>query len=586
MYQTFIGISIQNTRYEMLDTNFIHLTPKCLKARVKVMKQNNTKKSILEKKLSSIHVKSEEEQAKKLAKKNNLPYFNIASIAIDPQIMSIIDEKDARQANLAVIGQIGRKLHIGILDPENQASKKIIENLKNKGFIVKIFIISLSGLNISWQKYKEVIKTHPSKAGKTILQSSKLDQVLKQIKNLSDLKDQIRQTDITELLNIVLAGAIQTKVSDIHIEPSEEKVKLRYRLDGILQDICFIPIQDYKSLVSRLKILSELKININNFPQNGHFALKIDELEIDIRVSTLPGPFGETVVLRILDSRVASLSLKELGFQKYDLLKIENVLKKPYGMILTTGPTGSGKTTTLYAFLKKLYNPGIKIITLEDPIEYKLPGVSQTQINEKAGYTFEIGLKNALRQDPDVILLGEIRGQEAGKTALDAALTGHRVLSTLHTNNAWGAIPRLIQMDIPIPSIASALNLVMAQRLVRRLCKKCKKEINPSPELIEKITNNLPRDIKSTINSSKIKIAEAVGCSECNNTGYKGRIGIYEIFNVTEEMQKLILSKPNSKQIKEFAMENNIVTMYQDGILKVLDGITTIEEVERMAKEE
>ena len=505
-------------------------------------------------KLTSLYKASEEKEIKEKAKHLNLSYLNLARLALDPQIISLIDETQARQAQSAVIGRIGRKIHLAMLNPSSIESKELIKNLEKKGFFINIFLVSNTSLKKAWQKYENAIIATPSQKNKTIIDAKKIHSSLEQIKNLSSLQGKIQDVSVTDLINIILAGAIKLKASDIHIEPREQgadTVRIRYRLDGVLHDIAFLSKKTYKPIISRFKLLSGLQINTMDTPQNGRFTIEFDSIAIDVRTSTLPGPAGETMSLRILDSRSISLSLQELGLQEHDTKKVKQALEKTTGMLLVTGPTGSGKTTTLYTFLQNVSTPGIKIITLEDPIEYKLEGITQTQINEKQGYTFEIGLKNTLRQDPDVILLGEIRDKHAGRTALDAALTGHRVFSTLHTNNAWGAIPRLIRMGIPEFVIAPAINLIIAQRLVRKICKTC----------------------------------QAKGCSKCNNTGYYGRIGIFEMFVIDDQMEKLILSSPSSIQVKELAIKQGMSTMHEDGLLKVKQGLTTIDEVKRVTGE-
>ena len=423
--------------------------------------------------------------------------------------------------------------------------------------------------------------------GRVTVPPSILSEIQKEIKNIPNLKEKIEEVlvkRVTEILEIILGGAISLEASDIHIEPEEEKVKLRTRIDGVLQDVMFLDQKTYETLLSRIKLLSGIKLNIADRPQDGRFSVLIEETEIEIRVSTLPAEYGESIVLRILNPK-ALIKLESLGLRK-DLLEIfEKEIKKPTGMIVVTGPTGSGKTTTLYAILKKINQPEIKTITIEDPIEYHLEGISQTQVNPSKGYDFASGLKSIMRQDPDVILVGEIRDLETAKIALQAALTGHLVLSTLHTNDAAGAISRLQSLGEKPANIAPAINIVIAQRLVRKVCPKCKKLEKVSPQEltnIKKALKNIPQSMAKY--PKNLKIPKATGCKDCNPTGYRGRIGIFEEFLVGPEMEKFILTSPSVSALREKAVGKGMVTMYQDGLLKVLEGTTTIDEVERVIK--
>ena len=418
-----------------------------------------------------------------------------------------------------------------------------------------------------------------------------LEEIQKGIKNISDLKEKIEtilKKNVTEILEVIMGGATTLDASDIHIEPLEEKVKIRARLDGILQDVLLIERNLYENLLSRIKLLSGIKLNITDRPQDGRLSVKILDVSIEVRVSTLPAEYGESIVLRILNPK-SLMDLEVLGLRK-DLLNLfKKEIKKPNGMIIVTGPTGSGKTTTLYAFLKKIQNPEIKIITIEDPIEYHLKGVSQTQVAPEKGYDFANGLKSIVRQDPDVILVGEIRDLETASISLQAALTGHLVLTTLHTNDAAGTIARLQALGEKLVNIAPAINITIAQRLVKKVCKKCAKLEKPRPEELKKmqqVFKKIPKEVKIPKISEKIKIPRPFGCRDCNFTGYRGRVGIFEAFLVDDEMEKFILSTPSIAALREEAIKKGMVTMYQDGLIKVLEGIATLEEVERVTGEE
>lgn len=420
--------------------------------------------------------------------------------------------------------------------------------------------------------------------GEIVIPEEKVKEIKEEIKSIPDLKEKLSKLsskEISELLNLIMAGAIHLGASDIHIEPLEEEAKLRARVDGILQDIFILEKNFFNQLTSRIKLISKLKLNITNKPQDGRFSVIFGDLPIEIRVSTLPSEFGETTVMRILNPK-SLISLEEMGLRPDLLETFRREIKKPNGMIVVTGPTGSGKTTTLYAFLKEIRKPEIKIITIEDPIEYHLEGISQTQVNPKAGYDFANGLRAIVRQDPDVILVGEIRDLETASIALQAALTGHLVLSTLHTNDAAGTVARLCALGEKPVNIAPALNMAVAQRLIRKVCKNCVRFEKPSEEDFKKLKEGL-KNLKTI--EANIKIPKAVGCKECNFTGYKGRTGIFETFLVDDEMERFILTSPSISELKEKAIKKGMITMYQDGLLKVLEGKTTVEEVERVAIE-
>ena len=413
-----------------------------------------------------------------------------------------------------------------------------------------------------------------------------LFKIQKKIKNISDFKEVIKaslEKEVTEVLEILLGGAINLDASDIHIEPREEESKIRVRIDGILQDVLVFNREIYERILSRIKLLSGMKLNITDRPQDGRFSILAEKTAIEIRASSLPAEYGESIVLRILNPK-SLIEIEALGLRK-DLLEIfKTEIKRPNGMIIVTGPTGCGKTTTLYALLKKIQKPEIKIITIEDPIEYHLKGISQTQVDPKAGYDFANGLKSIMRQDPDVVLVGEVRDLETVETALQAALTGHLVLTTLHTNDAAGTVARLTSLGAKSSNIGPAINIAIAQRLVRKICKKCSKLEKASSEILRKLKKEL-KGIKIPKLTKSLKIPEAKGCKDCNFIGYRGRIGIFEAFLVDDEMEKFILTNPSIAALREKAIKKGMVTMKQDGLIKVLEGVTTIEEVERVVGE-
>lgn len=417
------------------------------------------------------------------------------------------------------------------------------------------------------------------------------EKIQKEIKSVADFKEGLDGSlakKTTEFLDLILGGALSLGASDIHIEPEKETAKIRTRVDGVLQDVTLIELQLYETVLSRVKLLSGIKLNIAEKPQDGRFTITTaPEVAIEIRTSTLPAEYGETIVLRILNPK-GLINIEGMGLRKDLFESFQKEIKKPNGMIIVTGPTGSGKTTTLYAFLKGIQRPEIKIITIEDPIEYHLKGVSQTQTQPDKGYDFATGLRSIVRQDPDVILVGEIRDMETADIALQAALTGHLVLTTLHTNDAVGTIARLTSLGVKPANIGPAINLAIAQRLARKVCSKCVIFTKPSLEELKKIKKNLaniPEKVEIPEITAALKIPKAKGCKICNFTGYKGRVGVFEAFAIDDDMEKFILTDPSSAALKDKAIQRGMVLMAQDGLIKVLEGLTTIEEIERVVGE-
>ncbi len=415
--------------------------------------------------------------------------------------------------------------------------------------------------------------------------------IKKSAKNIKSFAKEIERNikkEVTSLVEIILGGAINLGASDIHLEPEKDKVKLRLRIDGVLHDVLFFEPEAYRSLLSRFKLLSGIKLNVTDRAQDGRFTILLDEAPIEIRTSTLPSEYGETTVMRILNPK-SLIEIEELGIREDIIEVFKREISQPNGMIIVTGPTGSGKTTTLYAILKRIRRPEIKIITIEDPIEYHLEGISQTQVDPKKGYDFANGLKAIVRQDPDVILVGEIRDFETAKIALQAALTGHLVLTTLHTNDAAGTVARLQALGEKPVNIAPAINLAIAQRLVRKVCKKClrlRKIKEEELRKIKKVLNSLSKTAKKRIKipplNKNLRIPDPRGCPACNFTGFKGRIGIFEFFLVDDEMENFILKSPSVSDLRKKAREKGMVSIKEDGMLKVLKGVTTIDEIERV----
>jgi len=532
-----------------------------------------------------LRAKEAEDLAKILAPKYGLSYIDLSKMAIDLDALKILSESDSREGKMAVFQAAGRNLQVAVQSPNLEKTKEVLKNLESKGFKITLYLVSSAGLERVWKRYKELGSYLDVPKGLVDISGERLNLFMSQAKSIEDLKKMFSQlvvsgktARITEVLEVILAGGISIDASDVHIEPQEESVRLRFRLDGVLHDILFFDYKTYNLLLSRIKLVSGLKLNIHEQAQDGRFSIRINDTEIEIRTSVIPENYGESIVLRILNPKSISVKFEDLGLSPELMAVLEKEIKKPNGMILTTGPTGSGKTTTLYAFLKKVYSPEVKIITIEDPIEYHLQGIIQTQVEEDQGYTFLDGLRSILRQDPDIIMVGEIRDVETAKIAINSALTGHLVLSTLHTNNAAGTIPRLIDLGVNPNVIAPALNVSMAQRLVRKLCNNCKEKY----EATEDEKNILKKFIPPEKLPEKVFLWRAKGCDQCNNFGYKGRIGVFEAILIDEKLEKLILQKPGETEIMEAAKTQGIPNMQEDGIRKVLEGITSLDELGRV----
>ena len=399
--------------------------------------------------------------------------------------------------------------------------------------------------------------------------------------------DTIREAPIAKIVETVLGYAVKSRASDVHIEPQEDKTRVRYRIDGVLHEKLVLPKSVQDAVVSRIKVLSDMKIDEKRIPQDGRFNFKVDKEEVDLRVSSLPTVHGEKIVMRLLKKSGGVPTLQELGIRGTALKNLEAASIVPHGIVLVTGPTGSGKTTTLYSLLTKINSPKVNIVTLEDPVEYQMAGINQVQINPQAGLTFASGLRAFLRQDPNIIMVGEIRDQETAELAIQAALTGHVVFSTLHTNSAAGALPRLLDMKAEPFLLVSSMTLVMAQRVVRKICLDCKEEYDPEEVVLEdikKVLGGLFDGWAKQNPTEKIKLHRGKGCDECGGTGYKGRIGVYEVLVMNEKIGRLILERRPAEDIEKQSTEDGMVLMKQDGYLKVLEGITTIEEVLRVAQ--
>jgi type IV pilus assembly protein PilB len=541
--------------------------------------------------LGEIKRKEADDLAQLLSQQYQIPYTDLSVVPVHPEALSLLDETVVRQALVAPFNVVGKTVHVAILTPNNVHVKEVLALLREKGFKPEIYITSMHSLETAWARYKEITHGAESAVGLVEIDEKKLAELLPQLKNIQALgkllteqqqSNSIQNTSL--ILETIITGALSTKASDIHVEPEEAGVRLRLRLDGVLHVISTLSENTYHFILSRIKLLSELTLNIKNEAQNGRFTIRVNNRDIEVRTAISPGNYGENIVMRVLDPDTVSLDIEKIGIHPVILERIKKEIEKPNGLLLNTGPTGSGKSTTLYSFLKYVNSSESKIITIEDPIEYHLAGITQTQVDEK--YSFLDGLKAALRQDPDIIMVGEIRDSDTAVTAVNAALTGHLIFSTLHTNNAAGTIPRLLGLNADIKVLGDALTVMMAQRLVRKLCEKCKEEYIPDETewaLIQKAVSEIPESFKQYVpDSSQKKLWRGKGCDECNNTGYKGRLGIYEVIFVDPAVEAVILTGPSERDVWTAAHDQGVPRLKGDGVIKVLSGITDLKELGRV----
>ena len=510
---------------------------------------------------------------------------------IAPKVFEIIPEGSARYYKMVSLSKRKDTLDVGMVYPEDLNAQEALKFLsRQEKFTPQVFLITFTVFNKLIKRYQD-IRRNVDQALKQLEAELKADKTEAKIAEKVDLERLVEKAPIIRVVAVLLRQAVEKGVSDVHIEPVRGRLRVRFRQMGILHSSFFLPIKNLAPVVARIKILASLKIDETRIPQDGRFSAKINEKDIDFRISTFPTTMGEKAVIRILDPTTGLKSFKELGLERKNLEIIKKVTKKPYGLILTTGPTGCGKTTTLYAILEILNKEEVNIMTLEDPVEYFIDGINQSQVKPEIGYTFATGLRHIVRQDPDIIMVGEIRDEETAGLAIHAALTGHLVLATLHTSHAIGAIPRLIDMKVDAFLLPPTLSVIIAQRLVRTLCPFCKKKVKPRKEIEEMIIKeikSLPDLIKRDYSIEVPKnfyIYEPGRCKKCNEMGFSGRIGIFEVLAMTDQLEEIILQKGSEAVIFQQARNQGMMTMKQDGILKVLEGITTIEEVLRVAEE-
>lgn len=519
-----------------------------------------------------------------------IPLRKISVEDVPLDILGLIPEEAARFYKMVSFEKIDNEVHIGMLYPEDLAAQEALKFLARRGgFEYKVFLIVPS-------EFDELIKRYRTFKGEVTKALGELEEELKKEKGggkrrvveVEALERLVEEAPITRVVAVLLRHAVEGNASDIHIEPTRKEIRVRLRQDGVLRTRLILPLKILPAVVARIKILSNLRIDETRVPQDGRFTTKINDKDIDFRVSTFPTAGGEKVAIRILDPFTGLKGLADLGLSETNMKLVETAIKQPFGLILSTGPTGSGKTTTLYALLQILNKESVNVMTLEDPIEYFIDGVNQSQVRPEIGYDFASGLRHMLRQDPNVIMVGEIRDPETAALAIHAALTGHIVLSTLHTNNAVGVIPRLIDLGAAPYLIPPTLRLAIAQRLVRKLCEFCKKETKVPTgkrEWLLKELQDLPPSLWKE-RKGEPKIFEPQGCKKCRSTGYSGRIAIFEILSVSEQVVNLIMKKPTESEIAQIAKSQGMITMRQDGILKVLEGVTSLEEVIRVTEEQ
>ncbi len=539
-------------------------------------------------KLDEVREKEQEDLARILADKYGLSYTDFSVVPVSTDALRLIPEAKAREAEAVAFARISKKLSLAVVNPQNPALAEVMSELTSRGFVIEQFFISKQSLEKALSRYADLSYASVSTAGVFDVSSPEFKELSTKLSSIGALASHLSETLVAKkaaqtsrLLEKIVMAALTMKASDIHFEPEETAVRLRLRLDGLLTDAFSFDPKTYRLINSRVKLLSGLKLNVDDRAQDGRFTISIGGAEIEVRTSVIPGNYGESVVLRILDPSALNRTSAEMGIHPKLLTRLEKEMRRPNGMLLTTGPTGSGKTTTLYTFLREMHTPDIKIVTIEDPIEYHLPGIVQTQTNG-TDYTFASGLRSVLRQDPDVILVGEIRDAEVAETAIQAALTGHFVFSTLHTNNAAGTFPRLVDLGADPKVFASSITVAMAQRLVRTLNQETKKARPTTPEekkLMEAVLSTLTD--KSLLPASLDTVYEPTP-GEDGDSGYKGRTGVYEAIFMDEELGEFLRSNPSEGEIAKHVLRQGYLTMAQDGVLKVLEGRTTLAELARV----
>src|SRR5579863_5350339 len=553
------------------------ITPEQLEQANKVQKEQSCR---LGSALVKLGFLTDEDVTNFLSRQYGVPAINLSYFEIDPAVVKLIPFETAKRYQILPLSRVGASLTIAMVDPTNVFAMDDIKFMT--GFNIEPVVASEAAIAAGIEKaYGENQQQELDEVMQSMAELGDADVELQNEQEEMDLADLERAADeapIVKLVNIILTDAVKRGASDIHMEPYEKEFRVRFRIDGVLQSIMSPPIKLKDAITSRVKIMAKLDISEKRLPQDGRIMLKVNlagkKKTLDFRVSTLPTLWGEKIVMRLLDKENLRLDMTKLGFEPESLVKFEKAILKPYGMVLVTGPTGSGKTNTLYSAISRLNTPDTNIMTAEDPVEFQLGGVNQVQMKEQIGLNFATALRAFLRQDPNTILVGEIRDFETAEIAIKAALTGHLVLSTLHTNGAPETISRLMNMGIEPFLVATSVHLICAQRLVRRVCSECAEVVDvPQQTLLEE--GFTPQEVKT------VKIKKGKGCTTCNNTGYKGRCGLYEVMEVDDEIKDLILVGASSLELKKKAIERGMLTLRRSGLVKVMQGVTTLEEVAR-----
>jgi len=519
----------------------------------------------------------------------NIPLREVSPEDIQLKILELIPEESSKYYKMIPLTKKDDILEVGMVYPEDSIAQEALKFLaRQSGFSYNVYLITPTTFENILRQYR-TLRGEVTKALEELEEELKVERIEAKPMKLAELERLVEEAPVTKIVAVMVRHAVEGKASDIHVEPLRDKTRVRYRIDGLLHTSLTLPSRIHSAVIARVKILSNMKLDETRVPQDGRFSTKIGGRDVDFRVSTFPTTLGEKVAIRILDPLEGLKPVEELGLIGRSLKVVQEALGKAYGLILVTGPTGSGKTTTLYAMLSKLNKEEVNILTLEDPVEYYLNGANQSQVRPEIGYDFARGMRHLVRQNPNIIMIGEIRDTETASMAIQASLTGHIVLSTLHTNNALGVIPRLIDMGVEPYLLPPVLSCAIAQRLVRRLCQDCKKPIAPREEIKEMILKNieeLPPIVKKDLKIPKpIKIYTAPGCKKCLQKGLIGRTALFEVLQMTEQLSTICIKEPTEEKIREEALRQGMITMKQDGILKVLEGITTIEEVLRTAEE-
>ncbi len=543
--------------------------------------------SFSKEKISDLYTHEEERYVQAMAPQLGFEYINLQGYTINPAALAAIPEHDAMKGNLVGFEINNQNLMVAAKVPNDPTTQAILQKLQKARYNITLYMCSKASLAHAWKRYKDIKASIGEKRGVFEINPEDIENLTKQIKNVGDVLTQLQKIRtannarrISETLELVFAGAIALGTSDIHIEPEASAIRLRYRFDGVLHDIADLEPFMHKRLMSRFKLLAGMKLNNKAEAQDGRFTFEMVSRAIEVRASVIPGAYGESIVMRLLDPSVASFTMDKISLSPKLREIMLQELNKPNGLIITTGPTGSGKTTALYAFLQQTHEEGTKIITIENPVEYKIEGIVQTQTDEN--YTFASGLRAILRQDPDVIMIGEIRDKEVAETALHAAQTGHLVFSTLHTNSAVASFSRLIDLDIDPKMFGTSINVILGQRLVRTLCESCKKARPATLTEVSTIKAVLATHPQAPILTDPITVCEPVGCPVCRMSGFKGRVGIFEAVLMDQAVEEAVLRDPREHIIMAAARPQGIPTMAEDGVVKVLQGLTSLEELERV----